>query len=602
MIELNTINLEIHNLIDKIKKHQSEEGAFCYSFESGPMTDAYFLILLRVLEFPEESLVEALVERLLLSQDVKGFWKLYEDSTGHLSSTIEAYTALLFSGYINREDPQMKKAESFILNQGGLTNAHPSTKFMLALNGLYPWPSLFPFPLFIVSLPNWSGLSFHKFSYYVRAHFSSAIILGHVHFSIQNDWTPDLSHLFIKKPTRRKGILAKSLRFLSKRLSKKAFEKAADYTQSLQGSDGTVQSYASATFYFIYALLALGHQKEASSIQKAVEGLRGFLTPTGRGWHLQNSPSTIWDTALISYALHSTSESTTHSMQHRATDYLIRLKKGDPNLGGWPFSKGDYNHPDLDDTQAVLRSIAHCNIHSKELEDLFDKGVDWLLSQQNRDGGFGAFEKDQYTTLFALLPFENLKDSLIDPSTADLTGRILEFLGNYNQMTLSNLPIRKAVKWLLETQEKNGSWFGRWGVSYIYGTWAAITGLRAVGISPTHPSIQQAKRWLASIQHKDGGWGESCESDKKRTFIPLSFSTLVQTAWAVDALIAIEPSPTKVLERGVHYLLEKDALKNQAITYPTGAGLPGQFYIFYHSYPDIWPLLTLSHYKSTFLS
>ncbi|TCP17445.1 squalene-hopene cyclase-like protein [Scopulibacillus darangshiensis] len=223
MISPTEIDPIIQGLIHDIKEKQSEDGAFRYCFESGPMTDANMIIILRVLDYNDEDLIKKLVHRLLSTQQSNGAWKLYDDTTGHLSATVEAYTALLFSGYANRSDGNMKKAESFILDHGGLKNTHVSTKFMLALNGLYPWPNIFPFPLFIIHSPSIFPFSFYKFSTYVRAHFAPVLILGHKRFITKNRWTPDLSHLL---PRKRKNV-KKWRKLLSTLFSKKFFAKSA---------------------------------------------------------------------------------------------------------------------------------------------------------------------------------------------------------------------------------------------------------------------------------------------------------------------------------------------------------------------------------------
>lgn len=597
------IEKEIAQLISELSAKQDEDGAFRFGFESGPMTDANMIILMRILEDQDEALIKALVERLILTQQDNGAWKIYEDSEGHLSATIEAYTALLFSGYVKKSEEFMRKAEHFILSHGGLAKAHTATKFMLAINGLYPWPSFFPFPLFIICLPHWCPLSFYKFSAYVRAHFTSALILGYFRLTIQSRWTPNLSNLLLGTPlSRAKAFLSKAFRPLSRLLSKRFLKKAASQMLTLQGNDETIQGYASATFYFIYALLALGYTKTSIPIKKALEGLKAFIISTDNGFHLQNSPSTVWDTALVTYALHAARTPSTEERELKALHFLLKVKEKLKDVDGWPFYEKDSSRADLDDTQVVLRALSPYLDRSPCYRESFRDGVKWLLNRQNKDGGFSAFEKNKSSTLFTLLPFQNLKDTLTDPSTPDLTGRILEFFGNYTDLTKKDNQIKKAIQWLLDHQEKNGSWYGRWGVSYIYGTWAAVTGLKSVGVSSDHAAMKKALVWLERVQNEDGGWGESCQSDVHRTYCPLTHSTLVQTAWAVDALIALCPHPTPSIKRGLTFLLMRTHLPQTAKNYPSGAGLPGQFYIYYHSYPIIWPLLALCHYKENYLN
>jgi sporulenol synthase len=214
---------------------------------------------------------------------------------------------------------------------------------------------------------------------------------------------------------------------------------------------------------------------------------------------------------------------------------------------------------------------------------------------QNSDGGWASFEKNTDFELLTYIPLDNAKDAAIDPSTPDITGRTLEFLGNYAGLKLDHPSVRAGVNWLTNHQESNGSWYGRWGVCYIYGTWAAVTGLVAVGVSPTSPAIKKAINWLEAIQLEDGGWGESCFSSEKKQYIPLSFSTPSQTSWALDILIQSNGKQRSSVKKGLEFLLTERKSK-KSLSYPTGIGLPGQIYVNYHSYNYIFPLLTLAHY------
>ena len=191
---------------------------------------------------------------------------------------------------------------------------------------------------------------------------------------------------------------------------------------------------------------------------------------------------------------------------------------------------------------------------------------------QNDDGGWPAFEKNTDSKLLKLLPIENAEFILTDPSSADITGRTLEILGSYTNLSNQHSSIKKAVEWLFKHQEKNGSWYGRWGICYIYGTWAALTGLCSVGVLPSQLSIAKAVSWLSDIQNNDGGWGESCKSDVKKTYVPLQASTLTHTAWAVDALIAASEQPTGIINKGIHYLLENIDQTDWTTQYPKGQG------------------------------
>lgn len=607
------VQTEINSLIEKIKHDQFKDGAWRYCFESGPMTDAYTIMLLRMLEFNEEDLIDKLVNRLLKKQHSNGAWKLYDDDDGNLSATVEAYTALLYSGYFQTSDLKLKMAEEYILENGGLEQVHISTKFMLALHDLYPWPTFFPLPILLMNSPKFLPISFYKFSSYVRSHFAPLLIVGHKKYTIRNKWTPNLQHLFLnnekyKKIGKKHATSILNLPFF-RMFSKMGIKRAEQYMIHSIEKDGTLSSYASATFFMVYALLSLGYTPTSPLIQNAVKGIISFLYKSDEQFHIQNSPSTIWDTALISYSLQQAGLSEKDKSIQSASNYLLSFQQKEIennnnslyySLGGWSFSEYNTHNPDVDDTQAVLRAITNLSLQNSEFRIAWNSGVKWLLEMQNNDGGWASFEKNSNKSLARIFPLQNFVDTAIDSSTADLTGRTLEFLGNYLKLDMNHQRIKDGINWLIKNQKEDGSWYGRWGISYIYGTWAAVTGMKAVGVPSDHPSIQKAIGWLLSKKNADGGWGESCKSDILGEYIPLSYSTLVHSSWALDTLISVFESDIDEINNGILNIINWMRIPDNRITYPTGGGLPGHFYIYYHSYQYIWPLLTLSHYQNKF--
>jgi sporulenol synthase len=375
--------------------------------------------------------------------------------------------------------------------------------------------------------------------------------------------------------------------------------------------DGTLYSYASSTILMIFALHALGVDARDSRITKAIEGLLGMR---GISWNqqvtIQNSPSTIWDTALISYALQQANINMSTQSIHKANAYLLskqQHKKGDWSIhnddaapGGWGFSESNSMNPDIDDTTAALRAIYYASGADEAYQTASTVGLKWVLSMQNKDGGWPAFEKGVNNHTLTWLKLDGAKAAAIDPSTADLTGRTLEYLGKYTALNHTDRHIKRGIAWLLNQQLGDGSWYGKWGICYIYGTWAAITGLKAVGMSSDHKAVKKAVKWLLSIQNIDGGWGESCNSDRQMRYIPLHASTPSQTAWALDALIAVHEKPTPEINKGIRRLMALINEDDEWSVYPTGAALPGSFYVHYHSYRYIYPLLALSHYRNKY--
>lgn len=622
---------EINRIVKLLQETQSTDGSWRFCFESGPITDAYMIILLRSLDIREESLIRKLAERIASLQQANGSWKLFNDEKdGNLSATIEAYYALLFSGYHNQINPHMLSAKQFILSKGGITEADPLTKVILSATGQYPWQEHFHIPIELFLLPPTLPVSFYDFVGYARVHVAPILVLADQQFTITTERTPDLSDLYVSQTYRvkRKDIHAdlkgqhhrffidsikqfiQQLSSLPSHVHSVALQYAERFMLDRIEPDGTLYSYASSTFLMIYALMALGYSKHDPIIQKAIEGLKTLICRTNGYTHLQNSTSTIWDTALLSYAIQEAGVSPRSLTIQKANQYLLSRQQDryadwslrNPGVvpGGWGFSDINTINPDVDDTTAALRSLSRIATEDETILKAWHRGINWVLSMQNEDGGWPAFEKNTDKEILTWLPFDGADSIFTDPSSADLTGRTLEFLGHYTSVNDDYPSIQKGIHWLVKHQEEDGSWYGRWGICYIYGTWAALTGLQASGISLYHPSILKAVHWLESIQNSDGGWGESCYSDIDKQYTPLGVSTPSQTAWALDALIAVSTKPTDAIIRGITYLIKAKDQQHWTFSYPTGAGLPGGFYIHYHSYRYIWPLLALAHYQQKF--
>ncbi|WNS77587.1 squalene--hopene cyclase [Bacillus sp. DTU_2020_1000418_1_SI_GHA_SEK_038] len=614
----------INNLIEVLRKDQNPNGSWDYPFETGISTDCYMIILLRTLEINDEKLILDLTKRILSRQEGNGAWKLfYDEGEGNLTATVEAYYALLYSGYYQKEDNRLKAAKRFTLKKGGIDKAHMFTKIMLAITGQIKWPRFFPIPLEMILLPISFPINFYSFSEYGKVNLAPIMILADRKFQLKSSSSPDLSSLFIQRgsefesewdewrsifSTIEKGI--KSLIGLPSQIHKLATEQTKQFMLHRIEPDGTLYGYFSSTFLMIFALLSLGVSKKDSLITNAINGLMRMKCEIKGFPHMQYTTATVWNTSLINYALQEAGVSVKDGMVIRANHYLLKrqhYKYGDwiinnPGAlpGGWGFADMNTIHPDVDDTTSSLRSIARIAMTNPSYRPPWEKGVSWVLSMQNNDGGWPAFEKNTNSKLLQLLPIEKAEFLLTDPSSADLTGRTLEFLGNYTNLPKKYSPIQRGINWLTNSQEENGSWYGRWGICYIYGTWGAITGLRAAGVFPGHRTIAKAVNWLKVVQNPDGGWGESCKSDSDKSYVPLKASTLTHTAWALDALISAYDQPTKEIESGIQFILDNLNKDDWTTDYPKGQGMAGDFYLHYHSYRYIFPLLALAHYKGKY--
>ncbi len=611
-------------IIEILRKDQSPAGSWNYPFETGISTDAYMIILLRTLAINDEQLIKGLASGIVNKQEKNGAWKLfYDEGDGNVSATVEAYYALLYSGYYKKEDQRMAAAKQFIIEKGGLENASMFTKIMLALTGQYKWPAFSPLPIEMILLPLSFPINFYQFSVQGRANLTPIMILANKKFTLSTKTSPDLSDLDLHRSnnawelhsnwrslfsTIEEGI--NNLIGLPEQLHSLAVERAKKYLLDHIEPDGTLYSYFSSTFLMIFAFLSLEISKNDPLIKKALEGLLAMKTEINGFPHMQYTTAAVWNTSLISYALQFASISASDPIIEKANRYLVEHqhhKFGDwvihnPHSlpGGWGFSEVNTINPDVDDTTASLRAFARSIQTNNQLRKSWERGLNWLFSMQNSDGGWAAFEKNIDNKWIDFLPIEKAEYLLCDSSSADLTGRTLEFLGNYTDLSRNHPVVKHAIKWLLKNQKKDGSWYGRWGICYLYGTWAAMTGLISVGLPPNHPSLQQAINWLKPLQNKDGGWGESCRSDSAKKYVPLNASTLTHTAWALDSLISVSEKPTSEIQRGITYLLDSIDKDDWTTEYPKGQGMAGGFYIHYHSYRYIFPLLALAHYQRKF--
>ncbi|GIP14750.1 squalene--hopene cyclase [Paenibacillus montaniterrae] len=619
------VQAAINQLSEFLIEQQQSDGTWRFCFENGTIIDAYMIILLRAVRYPDESIIRQLHQRIVNEQHQDGYWALYQDEeNGNLAATIDNVLALLFSGYSQAEDEHIQRSKQYILTHGGITNTKGLlSKTILAITGQIPWPdSISSIPLQFMLLPSFSPINLFDFSGYSRVHLIPMLIMAKHSFHIQSP--VQLHDLIVESANRHiddhwtaefhqmlDSIEAGRSRLIGSALHEIAQEKAEQFMLDRIEEDGTLYSYASCTILMVFSLLALGYDAQHPRIVKAVEGLLAMRGRSSNGdITIQNSPSTIWDTALISYALQQANVPMDHPAIRRANAYLLtqqQHKKGDWSIhnahaapGGWGFSETNTINPDLDDTTAALRAIYPASQLDNAYRVSTNLGLDWVLSMQNKDGGWPAFEKSVDNKMLTWLALDGAKAAAIDPSTADLTGRTLEYLGNYTTLDRQSPHIRRGVKWLLNNQEADGSWYGKWGICYLYGTWAALTGLMAVGLPANDKAVQKAAHWLLSIQNEDGGWGESCDSDRLMRYTPLHSSTPSQTAWALDALIAVNDKPTSAINKGIERLIAFHAEQSWQTVYPTGAGLPGNFYVHYHSYRYIYSLLALSHYERKF--
>lgn len=648
----------IHKSQELILSHQFKDGFWWYTLEANESICAELIMMLHILGLSKEhhKTQAGLLQRIINKQRSDGSWGLYHDAPGDISTTIECYFALKLCGH-STDASHMNKAREFILKHGGITQSRVFTKIHLALFGIVPWGACPVMPISFILFPDWFPITIYEFSSWARACIVPLLVVLEKKpvFKIPN---ATLEELFVEKKSERdysyktsKGIFSIENLFIqinallkvitplipSNPLTNKAIFEAEKW---IEAHISKTEDIYPALAYSTLALKLLGRELTDPVIQKCLKGL--FLFQQYGVDDLPSIPSTVytkdkkikapdayfipeeqanytyqqccispvWDTPWAGMALLDSGLGNDHPALTKAArwliskqildtkgDWAIKNKKAQP--GGWSFEFENDYFPDIDDTIEVLSLLFKVELPRQEMMESFQRGLDWLLSMQSKNGGWAAFDMDNTAQWVNKIPFSD-HGACQDPPTPDITGRILELLALIGH-SKDYPPCEKAIKFIYKTQEKNGSWEGRWGVNYIYGTWCVLQGLGQIGIPNTDPAITKALRWLKTVQNADGGWSESCESYVQKKHIPLSSSTASQTAWALMGLIAAGETDSEEVHRGIEYLLSKQkqdgGWDEEAYT---GTGFPGHFYIRYHGYRYYFPLLSLAKFKNAY--
>ena len=623
--------LDLHDKVScAIKKIQSRyiseqrsEGYWWYELESNVTMTSEYLMLLHFLGLKDNDRDRKMVSHILKRQRPDGTWSLHWGGEGDLSTTAEAYFALKLAGH-QQDDPRLKDAREFILQQGGLENTRVFTKIFLALFGEYDWRGIPSVPVEINLIPSWFPFNVYSFSSWARATFVPlSVVLDRKPVrpqsagvselykssgSIPRAVNPGSSALSWKRFFAALDGLLKMVEDSPLRvLRDKALSSARGWIIDHQEPTGDWGGIQPAMVNSILALAALDYDMSHEPVGKGLEALRRFGIETEEEIFLQSCISPVWDTALTSVALRWSGTPKEHPALEKAGRWLASkqiLEKGDwsnkrPEVkpGGWAFEFDNSRYPDVDDSCVVLMFLSEYADSGTAQASALERGLGWILGMQGRDGGWAAFDADNNMHILNQLPFGDL-EAMIDPSTADITGRVLQLLGQIGY-TVKDPVVRKAIKFLRRTQEKDGSWWGRWGVNYLYGTSCALSGLDAVGDDMSSAYVRKAVQWLMKHQNMDGGWGECCESYGNPALKCRGASTPSQTAWAILALISAGKGTSAEVVKGIDYLLRNqndDGTWNEECY--TGTGFPKYFMLKYHNYRNCFPLMALGKFQS----
>ncbi len=643
-VALGRVEAAIGRVRDHIFRQQHPEGYWCGELEADAMLEADYIFGHILLGTGEPGRMGRALTEMLRYQNEDGGWSIYPGGPSNISLSVKCYFACKLMGW-SAEEPRLVRARAWILAHGGVVECNTFTKIYLCFMGQYDYDAVPAVPPEIVLFPNWFYFNIYEISAWSRA------IL--VPLSIAYAKKPfrkiapeqGIDELFVggrekadlhlrwdrKKPVSWRNFFLFTDRVTHwaerihiRPLRKIALRKAEKWMLArLEMSDGLGAIYP-AMLNAMIALRWLGYSLDDPQMIRALDefeklgidepgGVPGHASPTFR---MQPCMSPVWDTAQATFALGEAGVERDDPRLLKAADWMLSKEvrhRGDwaekvrsTEPGGWYFEFNNEWYPDVDDTAQVLLALNKVdNPRERYQYDVSKRALDWIFAMQCRNGGWGSFDKDNTKMIFQYIPFAD-HNAMLDPPTVDITGRVLETLSTYGY-TRKDKRVERAIQFIFAEQESDGSWFGRWGVNYLYGTFLVLRGLEAIGIWNHEPQIQQAAEWIRMVQNADGGWGETCRSYDEPDTRGVGASTPSQTAWAVLGLLAAGDKRSDSVAKGIRWLLDRqlpfggwdesvgEGATKQAIY--TGTGFPRVFYLAYHQYRDYFPLLALTTYK-----
>jgi len=637
------VDSAISRSCDYVLSRQFPEGYWNGELEADAMLEADYIFLHTVLESGDPGRLQRACTEMMRYQNEDGSWSIFPGGPGNISLSVKCYSSAKLMG-ISADDPRLAKCREWVLAHGGVTACNTFTKLYLCALGEYDYDAAPAIPPEIVLFPKWFYFNIYEISAWSR---SILIPLAIIYAKKPYKKIPaeqGIDELFVGgransilrlRRDRKKLFSWRNLFLIADRMThwfeavhirplrKLAIKRAETWMlERLEMTDGLGAIYP-AMLNAIIALRCLGYSEDDPQVIRARDEFEklGIEEPPSAQlpeptFRMTPCMSPVWDTAQAVYALGEAGVPRNDPRMLKAVDWMLAKEvrhKGDwavkvPNTepGGWYFEFNNEFYPDTDDTAQVLLALKQVDNPRERYQDqVAQRAIEWEFAMQCKNGGWGSFDKDNTKMIFQYIPFAD-HNAMLDPPSVDITGRMLEMLAAYGY-TRDDKRVQKAIKFIFAEQEPDGSWFGRWGVNYLYGTFLVLRGLEAIGIDQLEPQIQQAAEWIRMVQNSDGGWGESCGTYDEPDTRGIGVSTPSQTAWAMLGLLAAGDDRSDSLAKGVRWLLTRqrpdgswdetmgEGATRQSII--TGTGFPKVFYLAYTMYRHYFPLLALTTYK-----
>jgi len=604
---------------------QHEDGYWCGELEADATLEADYIILHTLLGTEKTDRIPKAANYILQHQNEDGGWSTYSGGATNLSASVKSYVGLKLAGY-KSDHPALARARQTILELGGVTEVNTFTKLYLCFFGQYDYDAVPAIPPEIVLFPNWFWFNIYEISSWSRAMLVPLSICyakkpfkkisdemgveelfvggrdkSRMHLHWDKKWLSWRNFFLVLDRTAHwfERVHVRPLRSVALRQAERWMLRRFEMSDGLAGIFPSIMNS-------VIALRVLGYSIDDPQVIRAMDEFEKLGIEEEDTFRMQPCVSPVWDTAYAMFALGASGVPANDPRMVKAADWIlqkqvrtvgdwkVKNKKGEP--GGWYFEFNNEFYPDVDDSAMVclgLSQVEHPN--GRYQRESVQRAIDWMLSMQCKNGGWASFDKDNDRMVFQYVPFAD-HNAMLDPATVDITGRMLEMMASYGY-DKNHPSVKKAINFVRKEQEPDGSWFGRWGVNYIYGTMLVLRGLEAIGVDHHEPYVQQAAEWLRMVQNPDGGWGESCDSYDDPNARGQGPSTASQTAWAIMGLLAANDTRSDSVARGIAYLLriqKKDGSWSEE--FYTGTGFPRVFYLMYHMYRQYFPLIALTTY------